>query len=908
MDKKYQLYCLADRLFYDAPGKRLDQDAGFTTAKRPLPPGWRKSRQEEWVVCTPPANTAPHQGWKVHVSACLGNAEDVLGTVWDYCTSHGISFKFLRGRLTLLIRNAKYAPRGSSGKLVTIYPADDMQLETILTDLSERLEGQPGPYILSDLRYGRGPLYVRYGGFAQRYCEDDRGETVHAIEDGSGRLVPDVRGPAFAVPEWASLPEFLRPHLAARNAVTMAGLPYQVERAMHFSNGGGVYLATDTRTGDQVVLKEARPHAGLSADGADAVARLQREHDILCHLAGLAVVPGVRDYFEVGEHHFLALDFIDGQPLNSFFAQRHPLIGHCPDPARTAEYTAWAMGICAGVEAAAAAIHDRGVVVNDLHMFNVMVRPDDTVALIDFEVAAHTWEQRRATIGNQGFLAPAGRSGTDADRYSLGCLRLAMFLPLTTLFPLQPDKAAQLAQVIPAYFPVPGEFLGQALDAITGQQARAGAVGPGAPGVAAPVPAGSTPDRRGLRQAVGEAATAVMASATPQRDDRLFPGDVQQFAHPAGGLSLGYGAAGVLYALSQAGERVWPDHEAWLATHATEPERGSRIGLYDGLLGVAYVLYHLGHTQAALKTAELCLGEDWERLGSGLHGGLAGVALVLAHLGDALAEPGLSDAGENALHIVASRGAGHVDGNRGGLMYGASGPALLFVRSFERTGDAAYLDLAAEALHSDLGRCVTTRTGALQVDEGWRTMPYLGQGSVGIGLVIDEYLRHRHDERMASAVAGIELAARSRYYAQSGLFSGRAGMIFYLARHGRAAGAEGAGGRPAGARAGCPENTGPDNAEPDVAEHVRKLAWHAVQYGGGTAFPGDGLYRLSMDLATGTAGVLLSLAVAADPDLPGLPFLGCSADQPSAGQPLARTDPPGAQSPGSGKTDYPGRR
>ncbi|HEV2375246.1 MAG TPA: hypothetical protein VGS19_24185 [Streptosporangiaceae bacterium] len=399
MDKEFQLYCLADQLFYDSPSKGYSEAADFLITRRPLPTGWHQSRQEEWVVCLPPASTAPRQGWKVHVSACLDNAEDALGTVWEYCTSHRISFKFLRSRLTLLICNSKYALRGASSKLVTIYPVDDGHLETILNDLSERLDGQPGPCILSDLRYGRAPLYV-------------------------------------SVPHRASLPGFLRPHLAAKDAVSMAGRPYQVERALHFSTGGGVYLAVDTRTGDTVVLKEARSHAGLSADGADAVARLQRERDILRHLAGLAVVPGVRDSFGVGEHHFLAVDYIEGQSLNSFFAQRHPLTGHQPDPTRTAGYTALALGICEAVEAAVADVHDRGVVINGLDMSNIMVRSDDTVALTDFEVAAHSWEQLRPAIGNPGFLAPAGRSGTDADRYSLGCLRLAVFMPLTALFPV----------------------------------------------------------------------------------------------------------------------------------------------------------------------------------------------------------------------------------------------------------------------------------------------------------------------------------------------------------------------------------------------------------------------------------------------------------------------------------------
>jgi hypothetical protein len=44
-----------------------------------------------------------------------------------------------------------------------------------------------------------------------------------------------------------------------------------------------------------------------------------------------------------------------------------------------------------------------------------------------------------------------------------------------------------------------------------------------------------------------------------------------------------------------------------------------------------------------------------------------------------------------------------------------------------------------------------------------------------------------------------------------------------------------------------------------VAKQVRGLAWHALPYENGMAFPGTGLLRLSMDLATGSAGVLLAL-------------------------------------------------
>jgi len=156
-----------------------------------VPPGWERSELEDWLVYWPAGVQSPPQGWKVHVSACLDNASRILTTVWGYCLQHRVPFKFRRDLDSLLLVNAKYAHRGSSGKFITIYPADEAQLEVVLTELGEALAGSQGPYILSDLRWGEGPLYVRYGGFAERRCVSETGALVLAIADPDGRLVPD---------------------------------------------------------------------------------------------------------------------------------------------------------------------------------------------------------------------------------------------------------------------------------------------------------------------------------------------------------------------------------------------------------------------------------------------------------------------------------------------------------------------------------------------------------------------------------------------------------------------------------------------------------------------------------------------------------------------------------------------
>lgn len=450
--------------------------------------------------------------------------------MWDYCLQHRIPFKFRRNLEVLLLTNAKYANRGSSGKFVTIYPADEAQLEVSLNELGEALAGSHGPYILSDLRWGEGPLYVRYGGFAERHCVSETGALVLAIEDPDGRLVPDRREPTFRLPAWVSLPTFLEPHLAARNSVKVDSLPYRIERALHFSNGGGLYTGRDLQTDAQVVLKEARPYAGLDVDGTDAVTRLRREQEMLERLAGLDVVPAVHGSFTLGEHHFLALEFVDTRPLRAVIVERYPLLQHETDERAVAEYTSWALDVQDKVERAVAAVHDRGVVIGDLHPYNVLLRPDGRVVLIDFEVAAHVKEGRRQTLADPGFAAPRGYTGFDVDRYALACMRLFLFLPLTTLFVLDRAKANDFAAVISELFPVPTSFLDEAVKVITGgAQARSSDK--------LNVLARLDPDRESWESIRKSLAGAILASATPDRDDRLFPGDIEQF-ETAGSTSL----------------------------------------------------------------------------------------------------------------------------------------------------------------------------------------------------------------------------------------------------------------------------------------------------------------------------------------------------------------------------------
>jgi hypothetical protein len=456
-------------------------------------------------------------------------------------------------------------------------------------------------------------------------------------------------------------------------------------------------------------------------------------------------------------------------------------------------------------------------------------------------------------------MAPASQTGLAVDRYALACLRLFVFLPqLTSLLRLDPDKARPLAASIAETFPVPQDVLAAAVGVIEAAHEPAGAT------PREGRPPRLAPDPPAWRDARDSMFAAVLASATPDREDRLFPGDPRQFSNAGSGLNLAYGAAGVLYALHETGAARQAAHEQWLVRRATNPVPGTPLGLYDGLLGAAYVLDRLERRSDALDVLGICVDEldgKLDQYGLDLSGGLAGIGLTLAHFAARTDDAALWDTVWMIADRVADR-LGDADGvartsggaePHAGLLRGSSGPALMFLRLHEYRSDDGLLDLAATAIRQDLRRCVQSRRGVLHVDEGWRTLPYVADGSVGIGFAVDDYLAYREDEQLAQAAPQIRAAARSGFYVGAGLFSGRAGMILYLSR-GLAPGA--------------------GREDPVVAGHVRRLDWHALRYRGHLAFPGDRLMRLSMDLATGTAGVLLALGAALDDRPVQLPFLG----------------------------------
>ncbi|ARX89395.1 serine/threonine protein kinase [Streptomyces alboflavus] len=280
----------------------------------------------------------------------------------------------------------------------------------------------------------------------------------------------------FSIPDWVQLPAFLKPDLDRRNATRVDHLPFEIVRALHYSNGGGVYEGRMRADGEKVAVKEGRPHAGVDGGGRDAVTRVRRERDILRRLAGLPAVPRLKGCHSAAGHEFLVEEFVPGESLFTAAVRRNPLVDDSPpSPERLAAFRDWAMSTWERVAEAVADLHRRGVVFGDLHLYNILVPTQSEeaararqVRLIDFEAGWFADEGGRQVMANPGFAAPRDRTGKDVDLYALAALKLAVFGPLTSLIPLNPAKAAQLAGVIADRYDVPREWFADALETLTG--------------------------------------------------------------------------------------------------------------------------------------------------------------------------------------------------------------------------------------------------------------------------------------------------------------------------------------------------------------------------------------------------------------------------------------------------------
>ncbi|QPL04767.1 MULTISPECIES: class III lanthionine synthetase LanKC [Actinomyces] len=827
LDLQYLRYCQPGNPFY-APAV-VDKTGLVFDVSTHAGTGWISKTTHPWINWIPSEWSFPRQGWKIHVSATPENAATALSATAQFCFRAGLAFKHLASARDLLNQNGKYADRSAAGKFITVYPGSDEEFASTLDELDGLLAGNEGPYILSDKRWRSGPVYFRYGAFVP---PSDEAPFVSTLIDPEGNEVEDPRRPTYTPPDWATLPE----RVAAAIDDEDVDFPFTMRSALHFSNGGGVYLAEATTdeyvpTGTPVVLKEARPHAGLDVDGTDAVTRLSHEADVLQALEGFDCVPAYYGAFTAWEHRFLVMEHVHGQDLKREWMTRTPVLRPAPWDLHDDTYVAWLSSTVERLDEALAAVHDAGWLLGDIHPKNVIMRDGTSPCFIDFEFAHRMDPDWRCQQGAPGYEPFFGLTGTAADRWSMGMMELDLIYPQATIADQgNAWKIEQLLNTGTHSLSVP-ESVRTSIRNVTVDvlpASRRDEINDRVCGIEA------LSDAR-LREEITRGLLRLMDWGD---EGPLAPGDIALFASDGAEHQAGYpyGGAGIIDQLRRSPAGV--DHhaaDAWLAARVGDiHSRGLR-----GREGLAYAARDAGLRQT-LTALESTSGR--EPINPTLWSGWAGVGLYHLESGD---DPLMA---AHHLERLLDKG---VQGETVGLLNGWCAAAIFFARLHEQTGEGRYVSLAMRAIEADLVRCTTTKNATLEFDEGWRTLPYLGVGSLGVGLAILELQRVTDSQVFSEPLAEIDAAATYHQCGQASLAHGLAGFLIYLNRRVRR--------RPSPV------------LDEVITSHLQSLRLHAVADDTGVFFRGNQNLRLSSDYLTGASGVLAALNEILD-DTPSLPF------------------------------------
>ncbi|GAA1252850.1 class III lanthionine synthetase LanKC [Kitasatospora nipponensis] len=847
----------ADREYY-APLATIG-DRGQRFAASNAPQGWLSSDSDIWTAWSHPEARRAAQGWKIHVSARLDRAQDVLDVVARVCFAERVPFKHVAARTFFLALHHKHADRAQAGKFCAVYPHDTATARRLLDALSAALEGEEGPYVLSDRRYRDSrTVHYRYGAFSHRSRLLPDGSREPLVRDGSGRDVPDLRRPAFVLPEGVTDPFVAEEPAPHTGPIVIRD--YEVVRVLQPSNAGGAYQAVDRRTGRVVFLKEARAHNGYSWDGVSAQERLRREYEVLTavHAAAPGVCPQPLDHFTEWEHDFLVTEFVEGVPLQQWVARTSPLTtshGPARDPAPHFE---GCRQILRGLDDALASLHALGYRFGDLSPANVLVAADLRARLVDFE-AATPLTGPPAAMGTAGFTPPREPAGAAADpllrdRYGMTALALSLLAP-----PLQgaaQPTAAHLALLrrdltVTARPPADLWARATAFPRTDGDDAarpatmpaRPAPPGPAAP-AALPSPADVDADPEGcLAELAVQLATGLLEAADPERSDWVFPPASEAFRTNT--VCVAYGTAGVVHALHRAGVPVPEGVEKRLVHDALALREELPPGLTAGSAGIARVLAQLGRLDEAIELLRAAQEHPLTRTCGTLAGGLAGIGLSWL---------ALHRRTRDARHLERAAAAGDTivrttdpaptlgDHDARGLFHGRSGLALFLHRLAGETGQSHYLEAGRRLLHEELDRALRLPDGGLSYADNAvlrRAMPYLAVGSAGVATAVGRYVATSPDERCAAALPLLVADARRTCTLEAGLCTGLAGLAYFLAEHAELTG------RPADRETAVRVATG--------------LLKHASPHGQGMRCLGAGGLRYAADLSGGAAGVLLAL-------------------------------------------------
>lgn len=757
---------LDNPLFFTSEQNSVDNSKKYSV---PLPYNWHElSNDSEWTIQYPIGRVTERQGWKVHVSSSFSDSHEILSVVANVCHELNVSFKYLSTERNFILRNGKLVDRGFSGKFITCYP-DQSKLELFLNTLEPLLERFHGPYILNDKRWKKGPIYLRYGVFRPSLPDQEVDLKIDELLV-SGKIVKDVRGPSFVVPEGIKLPKFLEDWVKISTESAESELPFTVDSVIKFSNNGGVYKAILKQNHQKMILREVRPYTGLDFNEIYASDRLESEKKALTLLSDVHEVPNVCWSGQLWEHKFLGVQHMDGIPLNRWVTHNFPIYRDNEDVKR--DYLSRSQFIIKQLISIVNKAHSKDVYHQDIHVANILVSEDNQISLVDWEQAVFSNEDEvEHQVAAPGFTSWGKNKPSYIDWYGVKQVAHYLYLPLIIQSDLVYGYGNQTRKIANNLF----QELSYPEKDIEAIEKLLNLLGERVPKV--PVLSDKKiikpfnnedfdKNRENIEQTILSLIRGLDLVSNKWKNvshERLFP--VHFY-----GVSINQGIAfsdlGILWSLNKITSLI--DQEHWsgyekikdqIIRKAVSDFNTSDVlpGLFDGIAGTIWLIYELGEEDKARQLFAKYMFPMIKKCSSKtLYNGKAGVLLVGLYL-IAKSKDDVMDAEvqshiykeldslateyKNAPQDFCKVGASNDQSNdpymnEAGLLYGHAGLGWLFGEAYRFTSDKKFKDCLNLAIETELRGYEYDQRGALQYQQGHRMLPYLSNGSAGVLLLI----------------------------------------------------------------------------------------------------------------------------------------------------------------------------
>ena len=857
---------LENPLFFIKSEASIDTSIKYSVL---LPDDWHEiSDGTEWINQYPIKKLIDRQGWKVHISSDFKHSHEVLTIVADICHMFNIAFKYLSSEKRFILRNGKLAHRGFSGKFITCYPSLDI-LEKFLEHLEEALQYFSGPYILSDKRWRKAPIYLRYGVFRPTINNKERALELDELLI-SDKVIKDLREPQFIVPKGAEIPDFLKNWLNKKDNSPKVEFPFVINKAIRFSNSGGIYDACLKDNNQEIILREVRPFTGLDFNGNYSSDRLNSEIKALNLLKDITGIPKVFWSGKLWEHYFLGVERMKGIPLNRWVTKNYPLYGTSVGKEnyliRVKEIIKQLINLVKGA-------HLKNVFHQDIHLGNILIDENNQVSLIDWEQArfdnTNKIEQEVAALGFGSWIKDYP---SQIDWHGLKQVAHYLYYPLIEQSALVQGYEKQVSKVAHELF----RRLSYSLEEIESVEKLIEMLDNKTTVVQdlsvkkilktcnkELLTIESKEDIREVTNSLARGIFLVYNEWTKNyKKDRFFP--VHYY-----GLKINQGLAfsniGVLWSYTKLkalmeinsnikGEEYDDIQRSVIkSTISRFDDVDVFPGLFDGIAGSIWLIYELGEKELAKNLFSKYCNSLLERCSKkNLYSGTAGVLLVGVYLiSNGLQDTMVKECVLEELDSFANEyqhapeefcpvgfdksQSNDPYENNAGLFYGHAGLGWLFGEAYRLTSDYKFKICLNLAIDTELKAYSTDSIGSLQYHQGKRLLPYLSTGSAGLLLLIlrnKEYL----NSTLLEVQEALEKAITPNVCVFPGLFNGLCGLeLSKVLYH---------------------EN---QNIILNQRNLLRKLFAYLSRIEKGLVIAGDNGLKITTDIASGVGGVALSL-------------------------------------------------